>query len=179
MKTDQGNWGQIWVVPLILLLSCLCCWQSTKLYINYVDKQEHRLIPENEKRYMSQLLKKMDTNFEIAYAFTTALRINHSAAYDLTAPELWPKVDEWMGKHHHRSCMTPYIYGGTSGNGAKSNQQSIKVSCTLTPNNGYGTYILEVNDIILINQLVVDWGEIIESHQHPPLLLPTTIPIRQ
>jgi hypothetical protein len=55
--------------------------------------------------YDYKLIYRRNTNeSSLLFAFATALRINHRAAYDMIDPSLKPRLDEWMNKHQSKKC---------------------------------------------------------------------------
>lgn len=46
----------------------------------------------------------------LLFAFATALRINHPAAYDMIDPSAKPHLDEWMNTHQIQKCKNiPHV----------------------------------------------------------------------
>ena len=97
-----------------------------------------------------------DTEYDLLFAFATALRINHPAAYDMIDPALKPRLDEWMNTHQSKKCKhIPYFF--MSGTGTRQGS-SIGLSCF----GYYGRIHFEVDDIVIKDMKVIDWGEVRE-----------------
>jgi hypothetical protein len=98
-----------------------------------------------------------DTEYDLVFAFATALRINHPAAYDMIDPSLKPRLDEWISSHQSKKCKDiPYFF--MSGIGTKQGSW-IGLSCF-----GYnGRIHFEVDDIVINDMKVIDWGEVTED----------------
>jgi hypothetical protein len=108
----------------------------------------------SEEYFISDALYRRDSPSNVAYAFFTALRLNHEVAYEVTAPELWPRVDEWMETHQVRECEWWGLTGEYSGVGVSDGEYDtygIFFMCN---------YFFEVDDIKVKDGLVVDWGEV-------------------
>ena len=104
-------------------------------------------------------LKRRETPRRVAVAFATALRLNHQDAYELTDPDLWPRLDEWMSMHEVQTCEERV--GDVLGGGIEVRFE-VDFSCYLE---GGGIYSIRVKDIILENgDTVVDWGEVTEEN---------------
>ncbi len=90
-------------------------------------------------------------------AFATALRINHPAAYDMIDPTLKPRLDEWMNTHQSKKCKhIPYFFMG--GTGTKQGSRT-DLSCF-----GYnGRIDFDVDNIVIKDMKVIDWGEVTED----------------
>lgn len=104
-----------------------------------------------------RVIRDRETRDDLLAAFATALRINHPAAYDMIDPALKPRLDEWMRTHQSRKCKNiPYIFM----NGTGTNQGSkVVLGCF-----GYNEVInFEVDNIVIDDMKVVDWGEVIET----------------
>jgi hypothetical protein len=99
-----------------------------------------------------------DTEYDLVYAFATALRINHPAAYDMIDPTLEPRLDEWMNSHQSKKCKRkPNVF--LNGIGTKQGSSTV-LSCL-----GYnGTMHFEVDDIVIKDMKVIDWGEVREGN---------------
>jgi hypothetical protein len=98
-----------------------------------------------------------DTEHDLVAAFATALRINHPAAYDMIDPTLKPRLDEWMNTHQSLKCKNiPYFF--MNGFGTNQGSKSI-LSCF-----GYNKQIrFEVDNIVVKDMKVIDWGEVTED----------------
>lgn len=97
-----------------------------------------------------------DPQGNLLFAFATALRINHPEAYDMIDPSAKPRLDEWMNTHEIQRCKNiPYneeIESGTE-TGSK-----VTLSCY-----GYdGPMSFVVDNIVIIDMKVIDWGEVRE-----------------
>jgi hypothetical protein len=95
--------------------------------------------------------------YGLVFAFATALRINHRAAYDMIEPSLKPRLDEWMNTHQSKKCeSTPDYFNIEPG----TNQGSKSVlNCF-----GYNGWIhFEVDNIVIKDMKVIDWGEVTED----------------
>lgn len=98
-----------------------------------------------------------DTEDDLIYAFATALRINHPAAYDMIDPTLKPRLDEWMNSHQSKECEhIPEVF--LVGIGTKQGSSTV-FSCF-----GYTGWILfDVDNIVIKDMKVIDWGEVREG----------------
>ncbi|MBV6450049.1 MAG: hypothetical protein MHPDNHAH_00769 [Anaerolineales bacterium] len=98
-----------------------------------------------------------ETEDDLVSAFATALRINHPAAYDMIDPALKPRLDDWMNTHQSLKCKNiPYFF--MNGFGTSQGSKSM-LSCF-----GYdGRTRFEVDDIVIRDMKVIDWGEVIEG----------------
>lgn len=98
-----------------------------------------------------------DPKGALLFAFTTALRINHPAAYDMIDPELKPRLDEWMGAHQIQKCKSiPHV---TLIWPATKYGEKVEIVC-------YGRdEIIDfvVDDILIMDMKVTDWGEVREE----------------
>lgn len=104
-----------------------------------------------------RVIHNRETEDDLVAAFATALRINHSAAYDMIDPVLRPRLDEWMNSHQSKKCKhPPYFF--MAGTGAKQGSRA-SLSCF-----GYSEQIhFEVDNIVINDMKVVDWGEVREG----------------
>ena len=95
--------------------------------------------------------------YQLVFAFATALRINHSAAYDMIDPGLKPRLDEWMNTHQSKKCASePYYFNIEPG--TKQGSKSV-LDCA-----GYdGGIRFEVDNIVIRDMRVIDWGEVTED----------------
>lgn len=105
-----------------------------------------------------RVIHNRDTVNDLTAAFSTALRINHSAAYDMIDPTLKPRLDEWMNSHQSKKCKNiPYFF--MIGTGTKQGRKSV-LSCF-----GHnGRIDFEVDNIVIEDMKVVDWGEVREGN---------------
>jgi hypothetical protein len=104
------------------------------------------------------LNRRSDDPFDIAISFVTALRLNHQATYEMSSPELWPRIDEWMESHEPQECLwlPDDAFGGR---GPRS--ISVVFGCFIE---GGDFYQLWVRDIAVdANGRVVDWGVVSEA----------------
>ena len=98
-----------------------------------------------------------DTEQDLAEAFATALRINHAAAYDMIDPALKPRLDEWMNTHQSMRCKDrPESF--MVGVGTERGWGATLVCLGYT-----GPRHFEVDDIVIKDMRVVDWGEVIDE----------------
>lgn len=104
-----------------------------------------------------RLIYYRDTENDFLFAFATALRINHPAAYDMINPSLKPRLDEWMDTHQIQRCKNiPHVTLVESGT---KTGRKVEISCF-----GYNGRIDFVVDNVVIKDLkVIDWGEVTEE----------------
>jgi hypothetical protein len=99
----------------------------------------------------------LDPAFELAFAFSDALRFHYPTAYDMIDPNLKPRLDEWMDTHQIKECEHPddvtQISTGTN--------QGKKITFGCYGYNGWLTF--EVDDIVIKDLKVIDWGEVREG----------------
>ena len=105
-----------------------------------------------------KVLHKRDTENHLVRAFATALRINHSAAYDMIDPMLKPRLDEWMRTHSSRKCTVIEDYFNV-GYGTKEGYR-VSFGCAIENSLWYS---YEVDNIVIKDMKVIDWGEVIEK----------------
>lgn len=104
-----------------------------------------------------QYIYDRDTEQELAEAFATALRINHPAAYDMIDPALKPRLDEWMNTHQSMRCKDrPEAF--MVGVGTNQGREAGLVCLGYT-----GPRHFKVDDIVIKDMRVVDWGEVIDE----------------
>jgi hypothetical protein len=90
---------------------------------------------------------------DLLFAFSTALRINHPAAYDMIDPSLKPRLDEWMNTHQSERCESIPDYFNIE----SATKQGSKVVCNCSGNNGRIEF--SVDKIVINNDMkVIDWG---------------------
>ena len=94
-----------------------------------------------------------DPEGNLLFAFATALRINHPAAYDMIDPSAKPRLDEWMNAHQIQRCenipLVTLIESGTK------TGRKVTLGCY-----GYDGWIdFVVDNIVLRDMQVVRWGE--------------------
>ena len=132
------------VVLLLLLVVLLVCGFSIWLQ-------------ESPVAYDYRQIYDRDTEQDLAEAFATALRINHAAAYDMIDPALRPRLNEWMNTHQSMRCKD------------KPEDFSVGVGtergwgATLVCLGNTGPRHFEVDDIVIKDMRVVDWGEVIDE----------------
>jgi hypothetical protein len=119
------------------------------------------VFPSWQKEYTEWmwLNQRGDDPFGIAVSFVTALRLNHKAAYEMSSPELWPRIDKWMESHEPQECISwpEDIFGG--GGGPRKN--SVVFTCFIE---GGAIYMLWVKDVVVeTDGHVVDWGDVSET----------------
>ena len=94
-----------------------------------------------------------DPEGNLLFAFATAMRINHPAAYDMIDPSAKPRLDEWMNTHQIQRCKNiPHvslIWSGTK-TGSK-----VEISCF--GHNGRIDFV--VDNVVVNDGEVVSWGE--------------------
>ena len=98
-----------------------------------------------------------DAESHLAFAFSTALRINHPAAYDMVNPGLKPRLDEWMNVHQPKRCIRK---AGTSFIAGRKEGYATVLNCM--GENGWLRF--EVDNIIIEDMKVIDWGEVIDEY---------------
>ena len=98
-----------------------------------------------------------DTEQDLAAAFATALRINHPAAYEMIDPTLKPRLDEWINTHQSTRCKhRPDAFW--VGIGTMQGSEAV-LTCL-----GYnGPRHFRVDNIVIKDMRVVDWGEVIDE----------------
>ena len=99
-----------------------------------------------------------DTEQDLAGAFATALRINHPEAYDMIDPTLKPRLDEWMNTHQSMKCKRKpdAFFVGTG-----TNQGSWAALTCIGYNGGIH---FEVDNVVIQDMKVIDWGEVSEDY---------------
>jgi hypothetical protein len=136
------------ILGALVLVCCLLPWALNWLS-NSPSANEYWLIHRRD-RY--------DTEISLAFAFSTALRINHPAAYDMIDPSLKPRLDAWMNVHQVRRC-TEWANFPSSGSGSKEGYITY-FSCPV--DNHYLDF--DVDNIVIEDMKVIDWGEVIEEY---------------
>ena len=100
-----------------------------------------------------RLIHNRETEDDLLFAFATALRINHPAAYDMIDPSLKPRLDEWMNTHQSQRCKNiPHvtlIWPAT--------KYGKKVEIVCYGHNGRIDFV--VDNIVVSGSEVVLWGE--------------------
>jgi hypothetical protein len=95
---------------------------------------------------------------DLIFAFATALRINHPAAYDMIDPTLKPRLDDWINTHQSKKCRSEPFYF-TIESGTKQGSKSV-LDCA-----GYDEGIrFEVDNIVIKDMRVINWGEVREGN---------------
>ena len=104
-----------------------------------------------------RVIRNRETRDDLLAAFATALRINHPAAYEMIDPSLKPRLDEWMNTHESKKCKNiPYFF--MNGTGTKQGSR-VDLSCF-----GYnGPIEFDIDNIVIDDMKVIDWGEVIET----------------
>lgn len=136
--------NRIKIILLLLLVAVLACgfaiWAANSPVV-----------------YDYEYIYDRDTEDDLVFAFATALRINHPAAYEMIDATLKPRLDEWINTHQSMKCeYKPYFF--MSGTGTKQGSRT-SFSCS-----GYDERIhFEVDNIVIEDMKVVDWGEVREG----------------
>ena len=99
-----------------------------------------------------------DSEIDLAFAFATALRINHFEAYEMIDQSLKPRLDEWMNFHESKKCISAADYSFIS-DGSHVGKK-ITLGCFIETS--YLSY--EVDDIVIKDMKVIDWGEVREGN---------------
>lgn len=99
-------------------------------------------------------LHKRDDYFDIATAFATALRLNHQVAYEISDPQIWPYIDEWMKTHTPHEC-DDWIEEIRGAGG------SVFYTCFV--DNDFFMY--SVDNIHVRNLYVTGWEKVVENEQ--------------
>ncbi len=100
----------------------------------------------------------IDPAIELAFDFAHALQRNDLRAYDMIDPNLKPRLDEWMNSHKSRECVRDVDYSLISA-GTNSGKMIIFGCFTET------FYLdFEVDDIVIKDLKVIDWGEVREGN---------------
>lgn len=99
-----------------------------------------------------------NTEADLAVAFTVALRMNHPAAYEMIDADLSPRLDEWMKTHQAQKCIEQ---AHNILSGAGSSQGFVVFFDCETEN--YRWYRIKVDNILVEDMKVVDWGDIRED----------------
>ena len=112
---------------------------------------------------------KEETSFGVSYNFAQALRVNDKAAYDLTTPSNWQRLDEWMESHTVKKCS--FINEDQINIGVEENKHDLRFYCSVDGIPRF--YCFDVLDIeteeIEGRHIVIGWGEILEDFSHSPL----------
>lgn len=99
----------------------------------------------------------LDPEIELAFTFSIALQYNDPKAYNIIEPSLKPRLDNWMSTHQSKECNHPYDVSliGTGTN------QGRKATLGCYGSNGWISF--EIDDIVIKDMKVVDWGEVRED----------------
>jgi len=100
------------------------------------------------------------TATDVSESFAKALRLNDDIAYELAAPDLWPRIDKWMETHQVQDCIKvpdeQFTGGGFDG------RHTELFYCYVEA----GEYEFDIYNIriekIGDTYYVISWGEIIE-----------------
>ena len=94
-----------------------------------------------------------DPEGNLLFAFATALRINHPAAYEMIDPSAKPRLDEWMDTHQIQRCKNiPHF--SLIESGTKTGR---KVEIVCFGHDGHIDFV--VDNIVIRDMVVVRWGE--------------------
>jgi hypothetical protein len=103
------------------------------------------------------IIHRRGTEVELAFAFAVSLRNNDSAAYEMIDPSLEPRLDDWMNVHRGQKCTnwadTVLLRKGTT--------QGYRVVLDCFGENKWLNF--KVDDIVIMDMRVVDWGEVREE----------------
>ena len=124
----------ILLVLAVVLVRILSIWENNK-------RSFHTLFPEDD----------------LALAFSTALQYNNPYAYDMIDPSLKPRLDAWMNSHKAKKCIGEVDYSFISS--GSNIGKKVKFGCFTETS--YLSY--EVDDIIIKDLKVIDWGEVREG----------------
>jgi hypothetical protein len=98
-----------------------------------------------------------DPKVQLAYGFAFSLFTNDSDAYEMIDPNLKPRLDEWMNSYKSQKCVGEITYSFiTAGTNLGD---KITFGCF----NGRSSLSFEVDDIVIKDLKVVDWGEVRET----------------
>ena len=114
--------------------------------------------PEHQTR---QSLKYHEDNpLSIKLAFATAMRVNDDIAYEVSDPDLWSRIDEWMATHEVRLCSKQSM-GFVGGTGSDS-KTDLSFYCPVA---GPKPYDFHIEGIVLdeTTNLIVAWDWITEE----------------
>ena len=108
--------------------------------------------------YDYQWIYKRNTDEDhLVFAFATALRINHPAAYDMIDPSLKPRLDEWMNTHQSKKCEDVPYYSSIE----PGTRRGTKVVSECLGNNEWLNF--SVDNIVVKDMKVMDWGKVTEA----------------
>jgi len=99
-----------------------------------------------------------DPKIELAFSFAFALYMNDPDAYDMIDPNLKSRLDEWMNSHKNQTCIGEVTYSWIR---AGTNLgDKITFGCST----GTSHLSFEVDDIVIKDLKVIDWGEVREEN---------------
>ena len=99
----------------------------------------------------------LDPEIEVAFAFSVALQYNDPEAYNIINTSLKPRLDDWMSTHQSKKCNHPYDVT-LIGTGTNQGRKAI-LGCY-----GFNGWVsFEVDDIVIEDLKVIDWGEVREE----------------
>ena len=94
---------------------------------------------------------------QLAFSFAFALSRNDPEAYEMSDPNLKPRLDEWMNSHKSQKCVgeiiSSFIRAGTN--------VGDKITFSCSTKTSYLSF--EVDDIVIKDLKVIDWGEVRET----------------
>lgn len=99
----------------------------------------------------------LDPEIELAFTFSIALQYNDPDAYHMIDSNLEPQLDKWMSSHQSKECKDPYDVS-LIGTGTNQGKKAI-LGCY--GNNGWISF--EIDDIVIKDMKVIDWGEVREG----------------
>ena len=98
-----------------------------------------------------------DSEIALAFDFASSLYTNHPDAYEMIDPNLKPRLDEWMNSHKSQACIgevtSSFIRDGTN--------LGKKITFSCFTETSYLSF--EVDDIVIKDLKVIDWGEVTEE----------------
>ena len=102
--------------------------------------------------------KHNESELELAFAFTTALRKNDPAVYDFTDPSLKARVDDWMNGHQKKRCTqigdTALLFG------TDTEGYNVIIDCYIKNSR----LVFTVDNIVIRDMKVINWGEVKEKY---------------
>lgn len=98
-----------------------------------------------------------ETESDLASNFAYGLSINQPVIYNWVNPDLIPRLDEWMNTHQIRKCTHEYdwFFSGLDEN----DNYDVSFGCF----GENGRIRMEVDNIVIKDMKVVDWGEVREG----------------
>ncbi|MCC7188209.1 MAG: hypothetical protein IT312_05655 [Anaerolineales bacterium] len=100
----------------------------------------------------------LDPEIELAFDFAFALQMNDPRAYEIIAPNLKPRLDQWMNSHKSQVCVgemiSSIIWDGTN--------LGKKITLDCFTEISYLSF--EVDDIVITDLKVTNWGAVREGH---------------